>query len=132
MAQIADLVVKKFDGTTNITYSALAGATGDGSPAIWRANSVSSIPNHCPTFRLQSTSNANGSTRIMKYEYDLPILDASSGTPVVVGHQKGNGVVPVLQGADWDQVKEGIAQQLNLLATALIRTSLLEGYAPRA
>lgn len=68
----------------------------------------------------------------MKWEFDLPIIDSSSGSPVVVGHQKGNGTIPVLQNADWNQVKEGIAQQLNLMAAALVRTSLLEGYAPRS
>lgn len=132
MAQIANLTVKKFDGTTDIVYVAKTGAAGNGQPAVWRADSVQPIPAHCPTFTLQASSNANGTTRIMKWEFDLPIIDSSSGSPVVVGHQKGNGTIPVLQNADWNQVKEGIAQQLNLMAAALIRTSLLEGYAPRS
>ena len=132
MAQIANITVKKFDGTTDIVYVAKTGAAGNGIPAIWRADSVSTIPAQCPTFTLAATSNANGTTRIMKWEFDLPIIDSSSGSPVVVGHQKGNGVIPVVQNADWNQVREGVAQQLNLMAAALVRTSILEGYAPRS
>lgn len=132
MAAMADLTVKKYDGTTNIVYVAKTGAAGNGQPALWRADSVSTTPAMCPTFSLSAAPNAKGTTRIMKYEFDLPVLQLVNGVQTIVGHQKGNGVIPVLQNADWDQVKEGIAQQLNLLATALVRTSVLEGYAPRS
>lgn len=130
MPAISNIVVKKFDGTTDITYTALAGATGD-TPALFRANSVSTIPAHCPTFRISSKANPNGTTRIMKYEYDMPIVQDVAGVPTVVGHLIGNGNIPVLQNADWNQVREGVAQQLNLLASSLYKSSIMEGFAPR-
>lgn len=130
MPQIANITVKKFDGTTDITYVAVAGASGR-EPALFRANAASAIPAHCPTFRLSGGSNSNGTTRIMRWEFDLPIIDSSSGAPVVVGHQIANGTIPVVQNLDFAQVREGVAQALNLVASALVRTSVLEGYAPR-
>lgn len=130
MAQIANITVKKFDGTTDIIYTALTGASG-GAPAFWRAETASAIPAHRPSFSLQGTSNKDGTTRIMKWEFNMPIIDSSSGTPKVIGNQRMNGAVPVLQNADWSQVREGVAQALNLVAAALVRVSILEGYAPR-
>lgn len=132
MAQIANITVKKYDGTTDIVYTALTGSAGDGKPAIWRSDTVSAIPNHRPTLRLSSKDNANQTTRIMSYEYDYPVIDSSSGVPVVVGHQRANGVVPVVQNLDNLQVREGIAQFCNLLYAALIKQSFQEGYAPRS
>lgn len=132
MPAMANITVKKHDGTTDITYVAKTGAGGDNLSAVWRADSVSSIPAHCPTLQFKGSSNAANTTRIMKWEFDYPIIDSSSGSPVVVGHLKGNGAIPVLQNADWTQVREGVAQQLNLLGSALMRSSFLEGYAPRS
>lgn len=132
MPAIANIVVKKFDGSTDITYVAKTGAGGDTQPALWRADSVSSIPAHCPTLSLKSSNNPQGTTRVMKWEFDYPVIDTSSGSPVVVGHQRGSGVIPVIQNADWTQVREGVVQQLNLLVSTLMRTSFLEGYAPRS
>lgn len=132
MAQIADITVKKADGTTNIIYKALVGSAGDGKPAVWRADSVSTIPLNCPTFTLQSRSNSAGTTRILQFNFRMPIISIVNGQPVVVGHQTGNGTFPILQDQDWSQVQEGIAQQLNLLASAAIKAALVEGYAPRS
>lgn len=36
MPTMANITVKKFDGTTDIVFDALSGSGGDGSPAVWR------------------------------------------------------------------------------------------------
>lgn len=40
MPQMANITVKKADGTTDVVYTALTPAGGDNSPARWSANAL--------------------------------------------------------------------------------------------
>jgi len=48
MPTMGNIVVKKADGTTDITYSSVVPSAGDTSPAIWQSQTVGSAPLHYP------------------------------------------------------------------------------------
>lgn len=130
MATLANITVKKANGTTDVVWTGLRRAgQGSKAPAVWRSDTVSSIPGNRPTFKLSDRPNKDGSTSVMEYQYDYPILATVNGVETVVNHQRASGVIPVLQVADITQVNEAVNQFLNLMASALIRACVVEGSA---
>lgn len=132
MAALADITVKKNDGTTDIVYTGVVPSSGDKVPAVWRANSVGTALAFRPEFRMMTELTGNGSSRRFTCAYSFPsvAIDTTTSRSSVV--QRGNftltGVIP-LDMPDSD-VAEYISQGFNLIASALIKTSAKSGYAP--
>lgn len=59
MPSMADLVVKKNDGTTNITWTAIQRSSGDSSPAIWREQTLTTMRGGQPTLQLWAKWSGN-------------------------------------------------------------------------
>lgn len=128
MPNLANITIKKANGTTDIVWTGLRrSGQGPKAPAVWRSDTVSAIPGNRPTFKLSDRPNKDGSTSVMEYQYDYPILATVNGVEVVVSHQRASGVIPVLQVADVTQVNEAVNQFLNLMASALVRACVVEG-----
>lgn len=131
MPQITNLTVKKNDGSTDVTYTAIQAAAGDKIPAVWRNNSVGLSPGVRPELRLQSQSNGPKTARRLDGTYQWPSTAVGTDGRVNVvdrGILNISGVVP--QGMTDADINEFVAQGLNLFASALIKQSFQSGYAP--
>lgn len=132
MAAIADIIVKKNDGTTNITYTAVVPSSGDGVQAVWKSQTVGTAPSHQPEFKLSSKEASNGAKRALHAVYTYPQIatDTTTGLTSVANR--------VAFSADWTcpkdmtqtDLNEAVSQFANLLAASLITTSVKAGYAP--
>lgn len=130
MPQMADIVVKKNDGVTNVTYAALVPSAGDSSPARWSEATASTIRGHRPTLELRSQFNGPRTARRITGQFKMPALRSVSGVETRIGDiiLDFSAVVPV--DVEDAVVNEAVAQATNLLVSTLARSSLQSGYAP--
>jgi hypothetical protein len=132
MPNMADITVKKADGTTDVTYSKVASSAGDKSPAVWRSNSVGSAAAQHPELRLTSQSNGTQTGRRVNGNYSYPSLVTSADTGVTsIGDRLNltiSGIIP-LNMTDVD-VAEAVVQGLNCFAATLVKDSFKSGFAP--
>lgn len=130
MSSMANITVKKNDGTTDIVYTALSPSAGDTVPALWRANSVSTIPLHRPSLTMVTQNNQAKNARKVRIAYNYPV------TAVISGVETKLGVIPLelnaTLGTNFDDtiVAEAVSQFGNLAVSALIRLATKEGFAP--
>lgn len=132
MPAIANMTVKKNDNTTDIVYTAVVPSSGDGTPAVWRSQTVGSAASHQPEFRLGSKSGANGAKRVMRTTYVYPQIATNTTT----------GVTSVIDRAtfscDWQlplgmaaaDINEAVSQFAHILASVLIKDCVKSGFAP--
>jgi len=132
MPNMADITVKKNDGTTDAIYTSKVPAGGDGTAAIWRYEGVGSAPALFPELRLSSRDVRKGLARNVRSTFAYPQTSTNSTT----------GITSVVNRArisvEWDLPKdmtqaaidEAVSQFSNLMAAALVRTSVKAGYAP--
>lgn len=132
MPNMADITVKKADGTTNVTYVKKAPASGDRTYAVWTADAESAIHAHRPELKMSTRSNQNGAKpgRIATVVYKRPVVETVAGVATVVATIPMRMEITLPTNVDSSKVSEGIAQGANLLVSALIQASLNEGFAP--
>lgn len=127
MPQMANITVKKADGTTDIVYTAMSPSAGDKTPAIWRSNTVGTSVAQRPEFKATS-AQLNGNKRQLKTNFVYPIVDPISDKVIdyvtVVMDVKSS-----LAGKDAD-VREAVFQALHLNSSALVKQSAADGFAP--
>lgn len=131
MPTMADITVKKNDGTTDQVYTTVQASGGDKAPAVWRNNSVGSAIGHRPTFQLSARMNGQGTARRLEGTFVWPsTVTGSDGKITIVDKAilTVGGVLPV--GMPLTDINEAVAQALNLFAAALIKSSFQQGYAP--
>lgn len=129
MTIIANLTIKKNDGTTDIVWSALNGQGGPNLPATFASQTVGSALAHQPTMTIVAKDSGDAETRRTNYQVIYPNLetDASSITRV---NRKGQvdvsfSMPKIMPAAQWN---ECVSQTINLL-TAL-KVDLKAGTAP--
>lgn len=131
MPVLADITVKKADGTTNVIYYAVQGAAGQ-APAVWRASSVSGAQAHCPDLRIASREGPRGRTRILRMNYVYPELSLNTTTGIYSIVSKNRFT------AEWELSKDAAyvttvaesAHQLgNLMAATLVKAQMMDGQA---
>lgn len=131
MPQLANITVKKNDGTTDVVYTGVVPSAGDKSPAVWRSNSVGTAIAFRPELRLSSQSNGNRTLRRLEgsFTYPTTVVDSAGKTSVA---DRGfiNFSIGVPQGMPDADVGEFISQGCNLIAAQLIKDSAKSGYAP--
>lgn len=131
MPTMADITVKKNDGTTNIVYTVVSASGGDKSPAVWRSNSVGTAAGQRPEFRITSRPNGDGTARRVEGSYSYPSLTTGTDGKINVASRFNltfSGIVPAAM-LDAD-LNEGVSQGLNLIDSALIVSSFKAGFAP--
>ncbi|UUW21348.1 MAG: hypothetical protein [Sanya fiers-like virus 31] len=131
MPSLANITVKKNDGTTDIVYTGIAASAGDGSPAVWRCTTIGSAAAQRPELRVTSRNNGSKTGRRVEGSYTYP--ETVTGTDGIVRVSERfnltfSAIVP--QGMTDTGVNEAVAQSLNLLASALIKSSVQSGFAP--
>lgn len=130
MAQIANITVKKNDGTTDMVYTALVPSAGDTVPAQWRADAASTIPAHRPTLKMLTQNNSKRNARVERISFAYPVFQTIGGVEQKIG------VIPMelnaTIGTNFDTaiINEAVTQFGNLVVSALIRQSMKDGYAP--
>lgn len=130
MANIANVTVKKTDGTTDVTFTAIAGAATDGQPAIWQNTAGSTIRAYRPSLSMKAKLNGTKQARRVDVMGLFPVVRAISSVDTLVGKIPLDFSVPVPEWATDAEVNEAIDQFLNLLASSHVRTHIKSGYAP--
>jgi hypothetical protein len=129
MAQQASITVKKFDGATDVIYTAIQPASG-GVPAEWRAPTLGTAPAHQPTLRIKSSKNRAGTVCRVEGVLVYPeIVTASDGTKSVANKAIISFSASMPQGMASVSLQEAAYQAGNLLASAHVKTQILEGFA---
>lgn len=132
MATMANITVKKADGTTDVVWTAQIGSSGDKTPAVWKNLTVGTMPAEQPSFSATSRSNGPGTARRLDLSFQWPMTSQDAGgNKVVSGRAVGQASILVPQNQELAVIGEEVAQFFNLCASALIKQAAREGYAPR-
>lgn len=132
MPKMANIVIKKRDGTTDVTYTALVGAAGDGTSAVFRNSTVGTTLAQHPTLKVTSRWNGNKTSRRLTCDFMWPLVKTTPTGPVVAGGMNGSATFLVPQDQAVSLVEEQVWQFANLVSAALIKESAAEGSAPRS
>lgn len=130
MPLATDLVAKKNDGTTNVTYSVLAASGGDRSPAIFRDNTFSTIPKNRPRLKIESRPNASGSARRVTTDFLYPYTASVNGVETIVDTIPFTVSAAIPAGCPDAVVAEAVSQWASLHGLTLVKDSFKAGFAP--
>lgn len=129
---MANIVIKKRDGTTDVTYTAKQVASGDKVNAMWACLSVGTTPAQNPKLTCVAESNANATARRVKGSFIWPKTRQDAGGNITVdGGANGTYNILIPQHFTNAEIEEIAYQFGNLVGSALIKASMAEGYAPR-
>lgn len=131
MPQMANITIKKADGTTDVVYTQKTPSAGDKSPAVWKNDTVGTVLAARPTFSIVSMDNGNRKARRLRTSYIWPKTRTdTAGNVTVSGGASSESSHLVPQDMTPTEISEFVAQYANLLASALIKASVNDGYAP--
>lgn len=128
MPNISNLTVKKADGTTDVTYTALNPAGGDGIPAIFRSQTVGTAPAANPEVRVSSRSSKTG--RVLRITAQYPKVQTISGVETVTTGAALTVEMQISSNQSATDSTEAAAQFVNILKTPLIQSCLNTGFPP--
>jgi hypothetical protein len=130
MPAIADITVKKNDGTTDIVYAAQAPSSGDGTAAVWKSTTVGVAQAHQPEIRLVSKEADSGAARGLRSTYQYPQIATDSTTSLVSVVNKATASTDwkFPKGMTQADVNEFVSQYANLLKSTLIVACVKAGY----
>lgn len=133
MPNLANITVKKSDGTTDVVYDGLAPSSGNGTDAVWRQDTGANpdMPvGHRAMLTLSATDNGPKTARrlvgVSKRPYST--LNAASGK-FEFKDQCVMRVEATIPGAiPATEINEFVHQSTNAFASALIKACLSAGY----
>lgn len=132
MPSMANITIKKADGTTDIVYTALTPSAGDKVPAQWRVESIGSVAGNRPVYSVVSRYTVDRKARIVEGKLTYPETYTDSTTGIVSVRNRevfSHSSVVHLDVAD-AIVAELVAQGANLQKSILIQDVLKSGFAP--
>lgn len=130
MPDMADITVKKNDGTTDVVYAKQVASAGDTVPAIWRGP-VGSAAAFSPEFRMVARPSKDRGVRRIECMFAFPhVVVGPDGVSRVTDITRVQLSALVPQKAALTETNEAVAQGLNLMAATLVKTSVQTGYAP--
>lgn len=130
MPQMANITIKKADGTTDVTYNGLVASSGDNNPARWRNDSVGGAVGHRPVASMLTRNNGNNTGRSVTTRFQYRVVRTVNGAPVLVG------TIPFeLHGTVGDvftqaEIDEAVAQAMNFFDSTLHVDACKSGFAP--
>lgn len=129
MPAMASITVKDA-ANVDVVYSPATPSAGDRSPAVWRANGLSTIIGHRPSFSVLTRDNQRQDGRAFEARFSFPITGTVSGETVILAKVpfQVTGTLPT--NVDSSDVLDAFTQLGNLLASSLVRSTASEGYAP--
>lgn len=131
MPALANFSIVKNDGTTAITWTGVQPSSGDGTPAVWKSQSVGNAQAHQPELRLLGKAHDAGRKRLLRCTAVYPSLQTDSTTGLTTvrgaaGRFEGSWIIdPTMPQADVD---EFVSQVGNCLATSTFRSYLKSGF----
>ena len=131
MPNMANITVKKADGTTLVVFNAASPSAGDLSPAVWRQNAASGIIGHRPKVTLVVRDNAAKTGRVFQSAGSFPITHTDTNgkvTLLATVPLRFEGTLPA--GVTDSQLEEAVIQYGNVVCSDLFRAALKEQYAP--
>lgn len=132
MPNMADIVVKKADGTTDITYTALTPSSGDRVPAQWRVEALGTVAGNRPTLVVSSRYSQDRKARLVEGRVVLPETFTDSTTGIISVRNREMFSFNTVVHLDVSDVivSELAAQSANLLKSALLQSVIKTGFAP--
>lgn len=130
MPAMANITVKKNDGTTDIIYSALTPSAGDKVKAVWSALTAAATAAFRPFFRMDSQFNGDATTRKVRTNYVYPVTATENTVLVYKGKIIAETNWSIPQNVPDADINEAVSQYANLLVSALVKDSVKQGYAP--
>jgi hypothetical protein len=131
MPSMADITVKKADGTTDVIYVAMAPSSGDKTPAIWMQNAFSAYQGHRPWLEVRAASNSTGTYRHINGKFSYPTLwTDASGMEQILGPISGDFHLALPVAMPTTGWIEAGAQFGNLIDASLIQAIIAAGYSP--
>lgn len=127
MSTAANITIKKNDGTTDIVYGVLSGASGT-NPAVWKAPATGATQNTQPELRITSKliPRTDQVQVVATYMYPYAVVNSTTGVTSIqfreIGRLQFNGSTAVPQATH----DEACSQFVNLLASAAVKTQLKE------
>lgn len=131
MTQIANITVKKNDGTTDIVWTGISPSGGDRSPSVWQSLTVGSAMSHRPALQLSCRDNGNGTARRFQIDYQYPqtATNTTTGVTSIVNRSVFSGSMVCPKDMDATTLAEAVSQFCHLLASAHLKDVLKSGYA---
>lgn len=117
MANIADIVIKKSDNTTNITYNAVLGSAGDSQAALWAVRSASGKQNFRPSMSMSARGNTARTMRRITVKTLHPVVANVAGVDTVTDYIMAETTYHLPTGVD-DALKGELVWQHNQLLTS--------------
>lgn len=131
MPAMADLVVKKDDGVTNVTYVALNPSSGDSVPAFWRQEAMATQANLKATAALKAGWNGPRDARRVQLDFVYPHVstDTTTGLTSVVARVPITVTATVPGMVPDTVVAEAVSQCANVMSATLVKSCFKTGYA---
>lgn len=126
MSILANIVVKKFDGTTDVTYTGVNPASGK-EPALWKSQSVGNAQAHQPELRVSASKRGSIINMRGTYRYPQIATNTTTGVTSVVRFLSGSFSADYDTGMAQADVQEGVHQMLNLATSALVKEMFRTG-----
>lgn len=129
MSTAVNIIVKKNDGTTDVTYTVLEGRSGD-NPARWKAPALGATPVTQPELRVASKVMSGRDTTkkkvIATFHFPYSIVNSTTGVTSVQSYE-----VFRMEYTGDEQIPQAIrneaaSQGMNLLASTEFKTMLKE------
>lgn len=132
MPDMADIVVKKADGTTSITFNKLTASSGDKVPAQWRQEATGASASLRPTFEMVSQWNGPRTARRVSssFQYPFTVTDSTTSTTTVKDRIPYGTSIVVPAAVPDTIVAEAVAQGTNLQTSTLVVACYKAGYSP--
>lgn len=130
MAAIANITIKKADGTTDVVYTALTGAPGDGAPAKWRNEDVTLPIGQRATLTALAKPNGRADARQVQIRVRRPVVRVVNSVPTLIGTIPFEINATLGEQYTQAEIDEAVAQSLNFAAVVAIRDVFKTGYAP--
>lgn len=132
MPNMADLTIKKADGTTDVTYVALTPSGGDRIAAQWRVEAIGAVAGNRPVFTISAKSSADKQARIIEGKLSYPETFTDSTTGIVSTRLRETYAFTAIvrQDAADATTAEFAAHAANLVKHTLIQSVIKTGYAP--
>lgn len=130
MATVADIIVKKADGTTNITYTAIAGSAGDKSPAVYRSETSATMRSNRDVVTLTCQDNGPKTARRTSAKAVMPVARVVNTVETVTDKVIGDISILVPNALTDAEINEKVEQLLNMFACPVFRAAFKAGLAP--
>lgn len=133
MPSITAITVKSGDGTTDVVFSPMTPSSGDSTAAMWRAEAIGGgVSSNKPVFTMKTQNNGARTARRAELYFSYPrfVTDTTTNTTRVVSNVPVNVTVTIPNNVPDTEIANAVALFTNLMASALIKSSLTVGFAP--